>query len=352
MRLHQLVFLGAIPAFFFPGCHRQTFVDPRLQAPDDLLREVSGRHLTRLFVNPAAPDEVKKSGRIPLAADPDDLVAVRDPAAWRRLDRIHRYDGVLLIGSTAEFAPLLSHLATAPDFRLVRVDNWGALFARASHAPFEAPDYRALEKTFTLAADRSAYFASMAVLLDAAGLPAEADECVGVAVDCAPENAPGWIAKAAVALRRRQYPLSIQNAEKALRLEKNSLPALEIEVQALVALHATDAAWRVAKILKSAAPPDDRNVLFLHARVANAAHAYEDEQRSLEALVSLAKARGTPATDYRIYLGQCYARQGLARPALEQFDLASKDSGLTADQRADIATALQSVRSRAGKLSD
>jgi len=70
----------------------------------------------------------------------------------------------------------------------------------------------------------------------------------------------------------------------------------------------------------------------------------------LKPFIALAEKQGLSATDYRVYLGQCYAKQGLARPAVEQFQRALEDSTLSATQRADITTALETVRARAGSL--
>jgi uncharacterized protein (DUF736 family) len=92
------------------------------------------------------------------------------------------------------------------------------------------------------------------------------------------------------------------------------------------------------------------NILFLHAQIASAAHAYGDEQDSLLKLVALAEKQNLRATDYRVYLGQSYAHTGLARQALEQLELALKDPSLSAPQRADLTTAAATVRARAGAL--
>ncbi len=84
--------------------------------------------------------------------------------------------------------------------------------------------------------------------------------------------------------------------------------------------------------------------------MASDAHAYSAEQDSLERLIRLAEKQNLPTTDYRVYLGQCFAHMGLARPALQQLELALKDPSLSAQQRLDLTTAAATVRARAGAL--
>lgn len=352
MRLHPFLFLFAIFAIALTGCQRPATPDLRLQAPRELVAAARDLGLKNLFANPAAQAPLEKLDAPKITLDPADAAASRDPSVWRRLDRTHRYGGVLLAGPTAEFSALLSHLAGSPDFRIARVDNWGVLLARGGGPAFVPPDPKTLEESLPDSALRATYLAQMAAMLDAAGVVAAAREFAAAAIGAAPSAADGYVATATIALRHRRYSDAVENAEKALKIDPKNLTALEVEVQTLVALNATDAAWRVARRLRDVASADDLNALFLHARVANAAQAYSDEQASLEALVAAAEKRGVPSTDYRIYLGQCYARQGLARPALEQFEILSKAKNLTDQQRADIATALQSIRSRAGALSN
>lgn len=350
MRWHQFVFFVA--AAVFAGCGRPTPPDPRLQAPQELAGAAKKSERKNLFVNPSARKAFESLGVSLAASDPADGNAVRDASAWRRLDRRHRYDGVMLAGDPAEFGPLLTHLAGAPDFRLAHVDNWGVLFARGGGGKFVPPDLGAIAKSFPEPGARSVYLARTATMLDAAGLAVPAREFADAAIAASPGIPDGYVAAAIIALRHRRHAEAVENAERALKISPDHRAALEVEVQTLVALKATDAAWRVARRLKAAVPADDLNALFLHARVANAARAYADEQASLEALVAAAEKRGLPSTDYRIYLGQCYAKQGLARPALEQFEILSRAKDLTEQQRADVATALQSIRNRAGALSN
>lgn len=323
--------------------------DAHLQAPAELSRAAQERKLAKIFVNPRAR---ALFAREPLALAPatsQDAAALASPPLWRKLDREQRFDAVLLAGPAAEVAPLLGHLANSPDFQLVHLDNWGALFLRGAPAAYRAPDPEKFKKQIPSDTDRGIYLAQMALMLEAAGQPAAAKEFTADALADAPNAAPVHVCAAALALGRGNYPDSIKHAEDALKLQPGDTAALEIEARALADAKMNDSAWQVATKLKSLAP-DDMNALFLHARLAGAAHAYSAEQDSLERLIELAQKNSLSPTDYRVYLGQCFARQGLARPALQQLELALKDPALSKQQRADLETAVETVRSQAGAL--
>jgi Tfp pilus assembly protein PilF len=188
-------------------------------------------------------------------------------------------------------------------------------------------------------------------MLQAVGQLPSARTYATASIESAPKEPIVHVAAAALALARKDYAPAADSARHALDLAPDDPGALEMAARISAATGATEQAWNFATRLKSLAAPDDMNVLFLHARIASAAHAYGAEQDSLERLVAVAEKLGLPATDYRVYLGQCYARQGLPRPALDQLDRAARDPDLTDKQRTDLATAIATVRQRAGELS-
>jgi tetratricopeptide (TPR) repeat protein len=338
-------------ASLLAGCHRPPPPDPRIQAPIDLIKEAKDRGAKKIFANPRAQPGLREKDVALAPVNPDDANAVQSGRAWRRLDRKVRFDAVLLAGPAGEYLPLLQHLATSPDFRLVRADNWGVLFVRELAAPYQPPSPDAAAKNLDSPVDRGIYLGQTALTLDAIGQTAAARKFSAAALEAAPNEAGVHVAAAALALSQKDYARAIQESEQAAKLHPHDLGALEIAARTFAAAGATDQAFAVAQELKSHAPADDVNVLFLHARFANAAHAYGAEQESLEQLIRVAEKQKLPTSDYRVYLGQCYAKQGLARPALQQLELASKDPNLSAKQKADLATALETVRARAGNLS-
>ncbi len=346
-RLLLLVILGALST----GCRPAVPADPRMQAPLELARNAASRGLKNIFANPRAQALLRDQPLAFAPADPKTAAALQAPALWRRLDRQHRYDAVLLAGPAGEFQPLLRHLIDSPDFRLVRVDHWGVLFVRGAPAAYTPPTPGSIGREFSRAADRGACLAHMALMLEAVGEVSAARAYSAAALEAAPKEAAVHVAAAALALARKDYPPAMEQAQQALALDPRDLGALEIAARTFAASGATEQAWTVASALKSRAPSDDMNVLFLHARIANSAHDYGGEQDSLERLITLAERQGLPASDYRVYLGQSYARQGLPRPALAQLELAARDPNLTPQQRANLATAIATVRERAGVLS-
>jgi tetratricopeptide (TPR) repeat protein len=354
MRPFRTLFLLVALPCFLPACQRSNAVDARLQRPQELADAATRSGAKNIFTNPRARALLGESTNHPALAPatPRDAAAALKPKAWRRLDREKRFDAVLLAGPVGEYQPLLTHLVDSPDFRLVRVDNWGALFVRGEPAPYHAPDPGDVPHDFSRASERGGYLARTALMLQAIGQDAAARAYSDAAIDAAPKEAIVHVGAAALALARKDYAPAVAESRRALELNPHDLGALEITARTLSEAGAPDQAWAVADELKTRADPDDMNVLFLHAQLANAAHAYAAEQDSLERLVKLAEAQGLPTVDYRVYLGQCYAHQGLARPALEQLERAAKEPDLTDQQRADIDTAITTVRQRAGALSN
>ena len=90
-------------------------------------------------------------------------------------------------------------------------------------------------------------------------------------------------------------------------------------------------------------------MLFLHARIAHQAHAYQSEIGVLKTLIELARKEGAPVTGYRIYLAQAYASSGEANPSLEQFNMALTDESISVDQRAYITDSIARIRNRVGQ---
>lgn len=330
------------------ACGRPVAAPPAAD-PTSLAKEAGERDRKNLFANPRARASLPDVDRF-APSTPEDAAAAANPRIWRRLDRARRYDGVLLAGPLAEIQPLLAHLASSPDFRLVDLTPAGVLFTRESATPF-GPRPPA-EVARNDGAARGLALVRMALLLDAAGDWRAARDYAATARTAAPRDADVAVGLAVLAYAQKDYPRAMAEAGRGMEIRPDDLGALEVMARTLAVTGNTDAAWEIATELKSRANPEDMNVLFLHARLANAARAFSAEQDSLERLIALAEKAGLPSGDYRVYLGQCYARLGLARPALEQLETAARDPNLSAEQRADLDTAIATVRARAGTLSN
>lgn len=338
----------AVLTLALAACQRAPDAPPAPNARP-LVLAAAERRLDKIFLNPRARAELAGASAASFApATPEDAAAALAPKTWRRLDRAHRYGAVLLAGPLGEYQPLLAHLATSPDFRLVALTPAGALFARGGGEPFPVP--AAKDQRFDR--DRGLSLARLALLLDTVGERRAARDHAEAALEEAPNDPNVRVGVAALAYAQKDYPRAMAEAQQALTLRSKDRGALEVMARTLAVTGNADAAWQVGTELKALAPADDLNVLFLHARLANAARAFSAEQDSLERLIALAEKARLPTSDFRVYLGQCYARQGLARPALEQLELAAKDPNLSSEQRSDLATAIATVRSRAGNFAN
>ncbi len=138
----------------------------------------------------------------------------------------------------------------------------------------------------------------------------------------------------------------MSDADQALSLDESYLAAMVVRAQLLSLSRRYDAAYDVtSRIIERS--PRDPFMLFLHARIAHQAHAFQSEIGALKTLVELAQKDGAPVTGYRIYLAQAYAASGDAQPSLEQFNIALADDSISADQRAYIVDSIARIRSRA-----
>jgi uncharacterized membrane-anchored protein len=90
--------------------------------------------------------------------------------------------------------------------------------------------------------------------------------------------------------------------------------------------------------------------LWLAARCANAARAFQSEAAILEQLIALSESRGADAAFYQLYLGQSYARQGLTRPALRALEKAAEAPGLSDEQRRELEQEIADIRANPAAL--
>ena len=108
----------------------------------------------------------------------------------------------------------------------------------------------------------------------------------------------------------------------------------------------SDEAYAAAQRAAELAPGDE-GALWLAARTANATRAFQSEAEILEKLILLAEGRGADAGFYQLYLGQSYAKQGLARPALSALEKAAGAPGLSGEQRAELQEEIARVQQSA-----
>jgi tetratricopeptide (TPR) repeat protein len=144
-----------------------------------------------------------------------------------------------------------------------------------------------------------------------------------------------------------QWKEAVTAADKALLLDDDFIPALACKAQALYSMKYFSDAYNVSRKLMNELG-DDPALLFYHAKIAHEARAYTDEIRTLEKLVRMAEEQKRPSSGYRVYLGQAYATDGQAEPALDQFAKALADPELPAEQRTFASESAAMIRSRVG----
>jgi predicted Zn-dependent protease len=92
--------------------------------------------------------------------------------------------------------------------------------------------------------------------------------------------------------------------------------------------------------------PNDPYTLFLSARICRTRNDSAREAESLEKLVAIGEKSGLSTVDYRIYLGQAYARQSLAEPALQNYRAAINSGQLNSQQAEEVQDAIKSIESK------
>lgn len=343
MNLRIVLWLAVLP-LLGSGCSR-TETTPDDRAPLQLW-ESAREAGEAVWISPQARQALALEGVDLPEDDSDSIETSRDPSTWRRLDREQRYDAVLLAGEVATITPLLQHLRESPDFSVLTLDRWGVVFRReptrqwsppepGEIRPDAAPDVRARE------------LAGRAAVLLAMRENRAAQSYITAALALAPSDPLVLARRAAIDLQRGRLSEAVAEADRVLRIDPRNVAALQIKAQALARGGAADEAWKVSEELVRIADARDLVSLALHARLASEARAYSREQESLEQIVRTSERIGIEPVMYRVLLGQCYARQGLGRQAMEQFQKLRALESLPDSARTDVETAIERL-SRAG----
>lgn len=299
-----------------------------------------GRPLARFGGPPPAEEAIGK----------DEPRLGREPSLWREQDRRARYGTVWLLGEKSDYAPLARHLGESADWRLVAADATGVVFTRDTRTgEFATEPARQIARKMWGGANKSGFLAGSSLACLAAGALPEADELSKAAVNSSDHSASAAAARALVLSSVGELRDAIAMSALAVKLDPSLPQAWEARAQALMQAGKTDDAYACGRRLLELAP-GDAGALWLAARAANAARAYQSEAEILESLVALTEGRGGDASFYNLYLGQSYAKQGLGRPALRAFEKAAAAPGLSAKQRDEIRDEIERVRAAAERL--
>lgn len=271
-----------------------------------------------------------------------------NPALWRQAARAENWNTVILTGIGSDFRPLLDHLMAAPDWQLAEVSNHGYIFIRGTEADIPPPKIESIkEADATATAIRLAQFA---VRFDALHWNSPARTFLAQAMELAP-NQPDVLANAAtIAASQKRWHDALKLADKTLARSPGSVHARLIRVAALDETGRVGEAVDEAQAL-SESYPNDSYILFLYAKLCRKVHNYARESATLEKLVKLSEARGEKATDFRIYLGQSLAKQGLGKPAREQLQKALDSGELPPAAAEQVRSSIEAIDSQTPKQS-
>lgn len=268
----------------------------------------------------------------------------REPSLWREQDRQKRYQAVWLLGEPAGYAPLARHLGESPDWRLAAVDAVGMLFVREPRGDaFATEPALQFAREQGAAASRANFMAACAVSCLAANAIPEADEVSRLAVRQSHDSTRAAIVRARALMLSGDVQAALEESDRAIQLQSRSSEAWQVRAEVLLHAGRVDEAGAAAQRGRRLAP-DDTGALWLAARASNASRAFGEEAEILEKLIALTQGRGGDAGFYLFYLGQAYAKAGLARPALNALSEAAAAPGLSEGQRREIEEVKASIR--------
>lgn len=284
----------------------------------------------RIFVNQATAgwfvEQKFEAWQIDELDQAERLRAGVDPAFWRVKDRARRYDAVAVLGEPGDARPLVAHLMESPDWRLAWVGSSGCLFARSSLR--EKP----------LLTRRSS--AQTAHWLIEVGMLDEARRMIERLEDADRDHVE--FLRTFLLTEERDWVGVIERTEAAQGRFAEAL--LVLRARAFLERGDGKAAWRTMRSLAQRKDADAAT-LFLYARACRAAHAWEEEVRALQRVISLLDAAGAPTSTYQVYLGQACSSAGKKKEALASFREAVADPALPQAQRDFAETAIKRLES-------
>ncbi len=302
-----------------------------------------------IYINPDARPIARFGGPLlQRIANSDSRRIPREPSLWRENDRATRYSAAWLLGDPSGYAPLARHLGESPDWRLAAVDAVGLLFVRAPReSQFATEPALQFAREQGAAADRANFMAACATSCLAAGAIPEANEISRIATRQSHESTRAAVARSRALVLAGDVRAALEEGRRAINLQPRSSDAWQAFAEILLHAGQVDEAAAAGRRAMNLAP-GDAGALWLAARTANAARAYGEETEILERLAALTKGRGGDAGFYLLYLGQAYAKMGLARPALKALREAARTKGLTEEQRRQIQEQIDTVEAAPG----
>ena len=349
--LAMLLVAGVLGAGFL--WRRSNEAAPEVATPALALRALSAKSL---YYNGAArPWLIAQRRDLMMPDDLDEhselsrgfVQAVENQKLFRQLDRKHHFDTLLLVGDPSQYRPLIEHLLEARDWTLTYLDHTSLIYKRDAARDWQPVDLDSLVPSFPRVRDRAAFFAQAAVRLLAIRRGADAKTFLDKAQALDERLPEVWNGIAIYRMDRGEWTPALSNVDRALALDPDFLSALATKTQILYSTKRFSPAYDLSRRL-IAAYPNDPGLLFYHAKISHEAHAFTDEIRTLTRLIGRAEAESRPATGYRLYLAQAYAKDGKAQSAVEEFDRVLADADLPKEQRSFAEATLAQVKERSG----
>ncbi len=242
---------------------------------------------------------------------------------WRQLDREQRFDAVGFFGTAAESLSLLDHLVKSSDWNPVWVGSSGCLFQRRA-------DPNAWQLSGAKAsASQVRWLLNLGKLQAAAAQIGKLDQ----ELDAGEKNA----LQALLAAEYGEWGKVVQLTSTVGTRDGETA---RLRARALIEQGRGRDAWHLTRELVRGRSVDGP-LLFLHARAARAAKAWQAEIEALEKLVSLVESKQAPSARYKVYLAQAHASAGHGEQALVLFRELAQDQSLPPAQRQFVVTALE-----------
>jgi tetratricopeptide (TPR) repeat protein len=340
-----LVLATCVPALWETIARRGDRVsDLSLLIPAELADQVRALNQAKTFANPSALAHLLllTSDSVERVSMADSVRLSSDPGQWREGLRGAKWNAVLLSGALGEYRPLLDHLNGSPDWHLASITNHGFLFLHGSGLPA-----RSLDGTFRCATDleTAIYLGQISTYYDAIRRTADARACIERALQLAPNNITVLSHAASFAAAHKRWQDAIGYSRAALAIDDRLSHAKLVQALALLETGEADKAQKIADEVLTQSP-NDPYTLFLSARICRSLNDSAGEADSLEKLVAVGEKSAISTANYRIYLGQAYARQSLAEPALQNYRAALKSGQLDAKQAEEVQDAIKSIESK------
>lgn len=258
----------------------------------------------------------------------------QNPSAWRALDRQQHFDALLLTGDPASFKRLLDHVASSPDWTLTYLDHTSIVYEHAPAKAWTPSDLDALTAKFQDHPkwEQVEVLVQVAHRLNALHEFATEKAVADQAVSLDSNSAAAWTELANYQAAIGKWDKCKKAADQAIAADKHYVPALLAKASALYAYGKFDEAYSITHELVET-HPNDGQLLFEHAKIAHAAHAFADEIKALKKVVAITEAASLPTGSFRIYLAQAYASDGDGSLALKEFEAALQQPDLTGAER-------------------